>query len=285
MIYVNIHIYKEHSVKAMAYRIVAIPLYTGVVLSDEQLSLIHHTVHNNVKMDALSPENIKAVGIDEAAAAYYIFREIVLAEHTAAEGIYNRMVPHHERNAEALSYFKKVGVLVTEADMPKRAVCEETPLVKEILRQISDRPVNRKQLVTLVEDIYAGTDTKHLYGAPTYNSRERKARYVGRQVIDLLDRYLKVRVGYSTAIAVLSSTYQYLGHIYIWPSPHQMAEKGWPSACQINKDDIAQVIGIRTSFINMVNKNVPDIAGKLFSGVARWCSGYFNWVVIEEPHP
>ncbi|CAH6418614.1 Hypothetical protein POVN_LOCUS333 [uncultured virus] len=261
----------------MTYHILAIPCYSGNVLSETELKTIETGVQDKWGDVSLHPTVLATLAPAEAdserlaAVAYEVLRQIILAEHTVVQHLYDHTDIPAEGKDEAKAGIKLLHVLPTTnytlTMMERYIECAKT------------RPLNKNALRLLVEDVFRFGDGDKFFEGPQVEGDEPFTLYERKLNPDLqlmkpldalLTEHFAKGMSPSTAIVVLDAQYRYCGHVYVWPSE--------------TRRGTAEVIGIRSSLLNQVCQYLPAVATKIFYGVTLWAHLH-NFTRIEVMSP
>ncbi|CAH6418611.1 Hypothetical protein POVN_LOCUS330 [uncultured virus] len=266
----------------MSYSLVAVRCYTGVTLTEEEKKLIHERVHGKHGAASLYPEVLTALvtemkAKDEprmlAAVALEVFRQIVLAEHRVAQLFFDKY-------GEGCSVVKKGAQLYHQAgDTPYVA-----GMAEEVAKGWAVTPLPTGNLNHLME-ILGEEDSNKFFDFPAEKGDEvepdrkdfkyevREAFKLSPLVNALLETEFSVSgTHFNTAIVCVDAQYRYCGHVY-----------AWATGTTVNT---AMVLGIRSSFVNLVCRHVKDVSLKIFHGVALWAKTHqFEHIEVQSPFP
>ena len=284
------------------YHILALPLLATVRLTKEQQAEVKQYAQTH-GYRIFAPENVASTGLDGPELCtflYAAFKQLLLAEHRVGLSLYERTSGYKPPSGFSLT-------TLSESD---------NPLVQTITTQIntciSSEVLDDKAFIDtlwdLINDIYDERDNGHVFGGGTSRGinlgmdvseiEEKRAtepspdepasepKHVRRPLIRPKETYVVPNYKNNTALILLHpTTYAYLGHIYVWPS--------------IDYTDTADIIGVRTSLVNLVNQfntrvnpdqinescsSVEKVGYKLIAAAVIWAHrNKFQLARIRQP--
>ena len=264
--------------KEEIYHILSLPLIARTELSDEQQKLAYK-YFDKYGYKSFNPENIKTVSDKFTSPIlctflYLVFKLLLLNEHEAGIKIYKQDNPKFESSMATLKQI-------------------HTPIVNEILSEVKycESKNISKLFVDLLNDIYKNRDNGHVFGGyggmgpakltdsrekefattePNKENKKKNENYVRRTLVRPDEDYVSYNKNNSALVLLDSIDYNYLGHIYIWPS--------------MDYNETCDVIGIRTSIVNLLCQKTKKIGIKIIASAILWAhENKFKLLRIQQP--
>lgn len=258
------------------YHIVSLPLIARTKLSKDQQKMAYK-YFDTYGYKVFNPTNINSIKdkFDKLSMfctfLYLVFKLLLLNEHETGIKLYQKDHPE----------FK------SKMAIPKI----QSPVINEILSEVKYcESKNINNIYTLLTDLYTYRDNSHVFGGshgsgpsgmtstreeedittePLSETKEIKNEN-RRKNIRPDEDYVSNDKNNTVLILLDPLNYTYLGHIYIWPS--------------LEYNNTADVVGIRTSIVNIFCKKEKEIGKKLITACIIWANkNNFKLLRVQQP--